>query len=80
MAGTTAACALIDASKKTATLAHVGDSGILLVQDGVVVHASSDHKFDPDSERRINASGGEVRFQDYSGVVDTCVRRDCPRS
>lgn len=64
VAGTTAACALIDASKKTATLAHVGDSGILLVQDGVVVHASSDHKFDPDSERRINASGGEVRFQE----------------
>jgi len=64
VAGTTAACALIDASKKTATLAHVGDSGIILVQDGVVVHASSDHKFDPDSERRINASGGEVRFQE----------------
>jgi len=64
VAGTTASCALIDNVNQVVTLAHVGDSTALLVRDGAVVYQTTDHKFDAETQARIEASGGEVRFQE----------------
>jgi len=63
-AGTTATCALVDFAGETAFLAHAGDSSCLLVRSGELIYVSKDHKFDGESEERIVASGGEVRFQE----------------
>lgn len=67
-AGTTVACALVDRSRRRVSFAHVGDSGLVLVKDGGVAYMTKEHKFDAEAERRIQASGGEVRF------VSGCLR------
>jgi serine/threonine protein phosphatase PrpC len=61
--GSTCTCALLDLGQKELRLANVGDStGVLLHHNGVVC-VTRDHKFDEESEERINAAGGEVRVE-----------------
>jgi len=66
--GTTATIALIDSSMGIATVAHVGDS-TLVITNGAEVEASTiDHRVDEAVERRVIAHGGEVRTQQGSAV------------
>lgn len=60
--GTTASCAIIDRVAGQVTLANIGDSTLVVVDgSGTIAHASKEHKFDDEAEKRIRASGGEVR-------------------
>jgi len=63
LSGTTASCAVIDSEAQTVVFAHVGDSTMLLTKDGEVVYGTHDHKFDQESERRIQCWGGEIRHE-----------------
>jgi len=61
LSGTTASCAVIDVDAQTVVFAHVGDSTMLLAKNGDVLHVTCDHKFDAETEQRIQAWGGEIR-------------------
>jgi len=62
LSGTTATVALIDAGRERVTVAHVGDSTLIVARDGSLVFATRDHKPDLETEeRRITACGGVVR-------------------
>merc|ERR1740129_2097747 len=67
--GTTATVALVDCAAGKATVAHVGDSRILVVDNGKVLFETEDHIVDAEAERHIVASGGEVREKTISGVT-----------
>lgn len=60
--GTTVSCALVDPSQRNVVFAHVGDSKVVLAHEGALVFATQSHTFDVEAERRISASGGEVRM------------------
>eukprot|EP00450_Noctiluca_scintillans_P004401 CAMPEP_0194487622 /NCGR_PEP_ID=MMETSP0253-20130528/7848_1 /TAXON_ID=2966 /ORGANISM="Noctiluca scintillans" /LENGTH=623 /DNA_ID=CAMNT_0039327873 /DNA_START=30 /DNA_END=1901 /DNA_ORIENTATION=- len=62
LAGTTAACAIVDPARETVIFAHVGDSQLRLLRHGRVVHTSAPHKFDEATKRRVESMGGEIRF------------------
>lgn len=62
LAGTTAACAVVDTARQTVIFAHVGDSQLRLLKNGRVVHTSAPHKFDEATKRRVESMGGEIRF------------------
>lgn len=72
--GCTASVAVIDPDAQTATLAHVGDSTLVVARCGAVVWATEDHKLEGEAERRIIANGGEVREAAVRGST-LCVRR-----
>jgi len=59
--GTTASVAVVDTVASTVVTAYVGDSKVMIIHGNKVVHETSDHKFDPETEWRIRARGGEVR-------------------
>jgi len=59
--GTTASVAVVDTVASTVVTAYVGDSKVMIIHGNKVVHETSDHKFDPETEWRIRAQGGEVR-------------------
>lgn len=61
--GSTCTCALFDLGQKELRLANVGDSTGVLLHNNSVVCVTRDHKFDEESEERINAAGGEVRVE-----------------
>lgn len=63
-AGSTAVCAVIDRNSRSVTVAHVGDSPLLLAHGGNLVFSTKCHKFDETEEHRINTCGGEVRVYD----------------
>jgi len=67
--GTTATLALVDCVRGTATVAHVGDSTLMISRNGEIDFVSTDHKVDDDVERRVVACGGEVRTQTVSNVT-----------
>lgn len=69
MCGTTATVAVIDAARQVAFIAHVGDSKLIISRDSELVFETKDHIIDDEAEVRINACGGEVRSETYSGVV-----------
>eukprot|EP00928_Gymnodinium_smaydae_P097725 TRINITY_DN8921_c1_g1_i1.p1 TRINITY_DN8921_c1_g1~~TRINITY_DN8921_c1_g1_i1.p1 ORF type:complete len:435 (+),score=88.88 TRINITY_DN8921_c1_g1_i1:84-1388(+) len=60
--GTTATLAVIDTSKGTVTVAHAGDSTLMIcnAKHEVDFH-SRDHKIDEEVTRRVHEKGGEVR-------------------
>lgn len=60
-AGTTAVVALIDTVARTVTVAHTGDSRAALGDRSRVLFETEDHKWDPESEARVNNRGGEIR-------------------
>jgi len=70
--GTTATVALLDSAAGVITAAHVGDSTLVVVKGSDVVGITRDHRVDEDAERRILASGGEVRT---GRLGDTKTRR-----
>eukprot|EP00928_Gymnodinium_smaydae_P070194 TRINITY_DN5409_c1_g1_i1.p1 TRINITY_DN5409_c1_g1~~TRINITY_DN5409_c1_g1_i1.p1 ORF type:complete len:478 (+),score=118.69 TRINITY_DN5409_c1_g1_i1:73-1506(+) len=65
--GTTATVALIDLAKGSATVAHAGDSSLLVCHGGKVAFLSQDHRVDEPARRRILAAGGEVRETQHEG-------------
>lgn len=66
--GTTATLALIDSESRTACIAHVGDSTLMISGNGLIEFLSRDHRIDEEVEQRIRSSGGEVRQATVSGV------------
>jgi len=58
--GTTCTTAVIDPGSETVTVAHVGDSKLVIGNGGRVVFETVDHDIDAEDIRRINDSGGEV--------------------
>lgn len=69
MCGTTATVAVIDAARQVAFVAHVGDSKLIISKGSELVFETRDHIVDDEAEVRINACGGEVRSETYSGVA-----------
>lgn len=69
MCGSTCTLALLDGARKAVTVAHVGDSKLLVLNGSKIEHESCDHVIDAEAERHINACGGEVRTETYSGVT-----------
>jgi len=67
LSGTTATVALIDLAQQKVTTAHVGDSTVIIMRNGVVVFATQDHKLDMEAERRVMAHGGVVRAVSVRG-------------
>jgi len=67
--GTTATLALIDMSRRTAAVAHVGDSKLMVFCGSKVIFETQDHVVDAAAEFIVCASGGEVREQTFSGVT-----------
>lgn len=62
LSGTTATVALIDASKGTAIVAHVGDSTLLAWSSADHLDFSSrEHRVDEQVQARVVANGGEIR-------------------
>jgi serine/threonine protein phosphatase PrpC len=61
LSGTTATVALIDMGRQHVTVAHVGDSTLVIVRDGKPVFTTKDHKVDFEAEQRIRACGGVVQ-------------------
>lgn len=61
--GATGTVAMVDSRAGTVTVAHVGDSTLVICNGDKVVATTKDHKVDSVAERRILAHGGEVRCQ-----------------
>jgi serine/threonine protein phosphatase PrpC len=61
LSGTTATAAIVDQRQSVVTVAHVGDSTMVVFKDNAVVFATQDHQVDEEAELRIVAHGGEVR-------------------
>jgi serine/threonine protein phosphatase PrpC len=71
--GCTASVALIDLAKGVVTVAHAGDSTLMVALGSDVQFVSRDHKFDAEDRRRILARGGEVRDTTYEETQVTRV-------
>lgn len=69
MCGSTCTLALLDGTRHTVTVAHVGDSKLLVLTGSKIDHESRDHVIDEEAERHIVACGGDVRTETYSGVT-----------
>lgn len=69
MCGTTATVSIIDAARQAAFVAHVGDSKLIVSTGSQLTFETRDHIIDDEAEIRINACGGEVRSETYSGVA-----------
>jgi serine/threonine protein phosphatase PrpC len=67
-AGTTATVAVVDLNGGMATVAHVGDSTLVVMSDSKVDAATVDHRVDRFVERRVLAHGGEVRTSGSDSV------------
>jgi serine/threonine protein phosphatase PrpC len=67
--GTTATIALIDANTGIATVAHAGDSTLMVASGRDVDFVSHDHKVEGEDRLRVLARGGEVRETVHGGVV-----------
>lgn len=66
--GTTATVGIIDAVAGSMTVAHVGDSRLIVAQGPQVTFATADHVIDVVEELRIEALGGEVRMHEVCGI------------
>lgn len=69
MCGSTCTLALLDGARQAITIAHVGDSKLMILAGSKIEHESRDHVIDDEAERHINACGGEVRTETYSSVT-----------
>jgi len=58
--GTTCTVALIDTLNNVMTVAHVGDSTLVLSKGEGVIFETDDHKFNAEAFQRIRTCGGEV--------------------
>lgn len=71
--GTTVTLAVVDATSGTATVAHVGDSGLVVAHPDGIAFATAKHTVDVQDELRIEALGGEVRTLEHQGVSARCI-------
>eukprot|EP00928_Gymnodinium_smaydae_P060024 TRINITY_DN4356_c0_g2_i3.p1 TRINITY_DN4356_c0_g2~~TRINITY_DN4356_c0_g2_i3.p1 ORF type:complete len:719 (-),score=121.16 TRINITY_DN4356_c0_g2_i3:1928-3973(-) len=79
-AGTTATVALLDAAAGVMTVAHVGDSTLLVASGTEVEFSTREHRVDAETERRVLARGGEVRTTRGAAYPqDGPTRRICGR-
>lgn len=67
--GTTATIAFVDANAGIATVAHTGDSTLMVASGRDVEFVSHDHKVEGEDRLRVLARGGEVRETVCGGVV-----------
>jgi len=74
LSGATASTVLIDTIAGTLSIAHVGDSTVIVSQGNRVLFTSNDHKLDLEVDRiRIRAAGGEIRADQPGGpLVRVC--------
>jgi serine/threonine protein phosphatase PrpC len=66
--GTTATVALVDAFTGSATVAHVGDSTLMLCTGTEVNFVTKDHIVDDEASQKVLRCGGEVRVETCSGI------------
>lgn len=66
--GTTATVAVIDPSAWVVTVAHAGDSSLMMSCGGEVEFVTAEHRVDAHAEQRVLAHGGEVRATCYGDV------------
>jgi protein phosphatase 2C family protein 2/3 len=68
--GTTAAVVLVDGAEGVLTVAHAGDSRVVLCRDGEAFALTEDHRPDRESEvARVEAAGGVVHGGMVKGMI-----------